>query len=551
MSSVSSPFFIPSFFAKYIDFIRDPDDPEFHPVRDVLERNLTTQLRKILFSAFVYGTLVIVCLGGVVWGLAYTTPNVIPIHYSSNEPVLEFPVDLLFYNFFMPLAFRLFKPGDGLHAMYRWCFRKSARLLRLTYFLFGERCIEEEGTLHLAPDSPHANLPIWRRPFLGLNADKDKVIPKSWSDIINGINPHSQKSTSASLRTMRKKKAHLTSSNQLTPNGRFVRAPATDRVKIPKGKSVFLDVTERNAREDNALDAGLYASESFQMVYIPPNLLTRIGLFILAIWTFAAVTGVGLTILPLMLGRVIFTWGIPEHVRTNDVYAFCIGIHVIGLVAYCITNARRLLLQAKGYMHRAPNHTGSLQSVLQAIKLGYAYGVMFVVCPLGMAALVELYIALPVHSYMNPTNAAHHVRIVEAWTLGLLYMRLAIQLSKSLLPNTRFVTALRAVLRRGYLDPDIRIITRAFLIPGVLILSTAIFGPPSVVRLLSSDGVDSVRRYRQSYPMLFAVGFVVRYAFVLRRGFRALKVRVRDDAYLMGERLQNYDGSGGRVWGRV
>ena len=57
-------------------FIRDPDDPEFHPVRDVLERNVTTQLRKIAFSALVYGALVIICLGAVVWGLALSLPSV-------------------------------------------------------------------------------------------------------------------------------------------------------------------------------------------------------------------------------------------------------------------------------------------------------------------------------------------------------------------------------------------------------------------------------------------------------------------------------------------
>ncbi|KAH0356764.1 hypothetical protein KCU81_g434, partial [Aureobasidium melanogenum] len=38
-------------------FIRDPDDPTFHPVRDVLERSVTTQLRKIAFSGLVYGGL--------------------------------------------------------------------------------------------------------------------------------------------------------------------------------------------------------------------------------------------------------------------------------------------------------------------------------------------------------------------------------------------------------------------------------------------------------------------------------------------------------------
>src|SRR5882757_4757599 len=98
----------------FADFIRDPDDPTFHPVRDVLERNVATQLRKILFSALVYGALVVICLGGVVWGLSFAFKGVLPIHWSSNEPVLEFPIDLLFYNFLMPLAVRFFKPSDGL-----------------------------------------------------------------------------------------------------------------------------------------------------------------------------------------------------------------------------------------------------------------------------------------------------------------------------------------------------------------------------------------------------------------------------------------------------
>ena len=129
----------------FSDFIRDPDDPTFHPVRDVLERNVATQLRKILFSALVYGGLVVICLGGVVWGLAYAFNGVLPIHWSSNEPVLEFPIDLLFYNFLMPLAVKFFKPSDGLHAMYSWWFRRCARMLRLTWFMFDERKLDEEG----------------------------------------------------------------------------------------------------------------------------------------------------------------------------------------------------------------------------------------------------------------------------------------------------------------------------------------------------------------------------------------------------------------------
>ncbi|KLU90380.1 RING finger membrane protein [Magnaporthiopsis poae ATCC 64411] len=166
-------------------FIRDPDDPEFHPVRDVLERNVTTQLRKILFSAFVYGALVMVCLGGVVWGLWASLPGVLPVHYSSNEPVLEFPLDLLFYNFLMPLAVKFFRPSDGLHAMYTWWFRCCARALRVTWFLFGERRIDEEGVLALGATSEARKLPFWRRLFLEVDDGMDH-----WAALPQTLVPH-------------------------------------------------------------------------------------------------------------------------------------------------------------------------------------------------------------------------------------------------------------------------------------------------------------------------------------------------------------------------
>lgn len=114
-------------------------------MRDVLERDIITQLRKIAFSALVYGGLVVICLGAVVWGLSYTFENVLPIHWSSNTPILEVPVDLLFYNFVMPVILRAIKPSDGLHNMYDWWFHKCARYLRLSQFLLGERNKDEEG----------------------------------------------------------------------------------------------------------------------------------------------------------------------------------------------------------------------------------------------------------------------------------------------------------------------------------------------------------------------------------------------------------------------
>lgn len=543
-------------------------------MRDVLERNLVTQLRKILFSAFVYGTLVVVCLGGVVWSLAWVAPAVLPIRYSSNEPILEFPVDLLFYNFVMPLAFRVFKPGDGLQRMYYWCFRKSARILRLTFFLFGERRVDEEGTLKMLPNSPHQNAPIWERMFLGLDRDKLRVIPKEWRDIVNGVTRKRGSSLPHELRYLRHKKTQLVRTGQLITDGRFVRAPASDRVKIPKGRRVFLDVNERGRRTDGLPDEGLHASEQFQMVYLPPNLLPRIFLFIILIWTFAAVTGVSLTIIPLIMGRALFKMVIPKNVHTNDIYAFCVGLHIFGALVYGAAYHRKLRIKIRAWKRRSPYvEKETWKNVLHASvdggKLIYAYTVTFVVFPVLLATMVELYISLPVHTIRSPPtveslkqsadagggSSQHNIRILELWTLGLLYMRMGTKLVRSFMRNTRFESAIRSIFRRGWLNPDLRTLTRAFVVPGIFVCGFAIFGPPFGVRvleLLDSAGlqvhegeaaVQRVKTYRQSYPILLCLGLLVKYFVTVRRGYKALKVKIRDDAYLMGERLQNYDGS--------
>lgn len=554
------------------DFIRDPDDPEFHPVRDVLERNLTTQLRKILFSAMVYGALVIVCLGGVVWGLSFTLPNVLPIHYSSNEPVLEFPVDLLFYNFLMPLAVNFFKPSDGLHVMYTWWFRKCARGLRLTSFLFGERRIDEEGSLQLTEGSPYQSLPWYKTLCLELD-DKNNVIPKTWQDTFEGGNARPVPPLPEEEMTrLRHKKAKLRDNGQLEESGRFVRAPASDRVKIPKGKKVFLTVTERDRRRDGLPDNDIYASDQYQVVYVPPNFRARVFLFILFIWLFAAFTGVGFTIIPLTLGRRIFKQLIPTHIKTNDIYAFSIGIYLLGTLAYSAFHMRSLVEKVRGWTVDVQKSIAEGHAVHRmasgakhASKLVYAYFFLLVVFPLLVSAFMELYLIIPLHTYMYPPTTSsetsgaevsrHTIRVIQAWVLGLLYLKLGARVITSLFHDTRLATAVGAVLRRGWLYPDVGVLTRAFVLPSMAVSAAAILGPPAITGFLMkynilvgpqpgvSEAGEAARVaiiYRQSYPVAATVALLIRHAIGLVKIFRGWTSRVRDEAYLIGERLHNF-----------
>lgn len=569
-------------------FIRDPDDPEFHPVRDVLERNVTTQLRKILFSAFVYGGLVVVCLGGVVWGLSLSLPSVLPIHYSSNEPVLEFPIDLLFYNFLMPFAVHFFKPSNGLHAMYTWWFRRCARALRITWFLFGERRVDEEGHLVLKADSPDRRLPFWRQRFLEVDAT-GQVVARGWRGIFEGGTGKRPAVKKEHMMFYNARKTALLQSGQLVSDGRFVRTPASDQVKIPKGSTVFLEVNEDNTRREgppDRPDTGLYSSNQYQLVYVPPHFRVRVFLFILSIWIFAAATGVSITIIPLVFGRWLFKLLIPAHIRTNDVYAFSIGIHVLGTATYALFRARSIYERAKERLAavvESVQQRDGVKRVSSAIartaRVMYTYFFVMAVFPLLAASLMELYALIPLHEVMygirwdgkpstqgKAANPVHTIRVVQAWTIGLLYLKLAMRITNTWFRGSRVSNAARAVIRRGWLDPDVSILTRSFIVPGLAVWLAAVAVPLLVAKSIVAQGLaealvdefgtapagapDQALRnvrlvliYRLSFPLtaLAIVGALTLWGMV--GVFGSWQMRIRDEAYLIGERLHNFGGT--------
>ncbi|EFW15607.1 hypothetical protein D8B26_002295 [Coccidioides posadasii str. Silveira] len=502
-------------------FIRDPDDPTFHPVRDVLERNVSTQLRKIGFSALVYGALVIICMGGVVWGLSLALNGVLPLHWSSNEPVLEFPVDLLLYNLVMPLAIRSIKPSDILHNMYEWWFQKCARLLRLTDFLFGQRQLDEEG--YYISKTWKQKL-LEGRAYFSQPTDNEEPTAKQVQDERNFVR-----------------------------DGKFVRAPASDQVRIPKGTQVFLEVNENNERIDGKPDHddGLHGktNEMFTRVYVPPRFRTRIGAFILLIWVFAATTGVCVTIIPLVIGRRMVSILFPENVPINDLYAFSAGLYCVGGIVYGLYHCRhwaiplrnqaiQLFYSPKNFLSKA------FKTMSYVFHLGYVFGAFLFLIPSLFAIITELYFLVPLHTYLN-REGTHIIHFVQDWTLGVLYMRM---MARLILRNetSRPAMALKAVIRNGWLHPDIKFATRAFIIPAALVTFVAVLTPLLIGFILNGTvfRADSAlvhsQVYRYSYPGFLSFVLLCWGSHLLRRQINVWRMSIRDDVYLIGERLHNF-----------
>ena len=450
--------------------------------------------------------------------------GVFPIHWSSNEPILPFPVDLLIYNFLMPGVLKFFKPSTGLKTIYRWWFRKCAKALRLTHFLFNEREKDEEG--HYA----------WRLTHSQIEPQTQHEGISTNTDVYQERNP------------------------RFIRDGRYVRAPASDQVRIPKGESTFVEVDEENNRIDGLPDndQGLHGRQSkmFSQVYIPPHFRLRIGAFIVLLWLFAATTGVGFTVVPLLFGRRVFAYLAPSHLRMNDIYAFAIGAYLLGGPLYLGIRYRATLVsrfQTNAVLR--PSHvafliTHAFRAALRAIRLFYFYGAFTFFLPSLVALLFEAYLNIPLNTYLTRGHPLHTIHFVTDWTLGVLYIKLAAKVI-SFYPRSRPAQALRALVNprnngSSWLDPDVRLATRAFILPSAVFTAVALVAPLGLGWVINAtrfgDAAEASRAiiFRYSYPAVFFLGLAFVSGKMLLNAINAWRTKVRDEVYLIGERLHNF-----------
>ena len=559
-------------------FIKDPDDPDFHPVRDVLDRNLYTQLRKIASSAFIYGALIIIGLGGIIWGIDHISPGVFPVRWISSNLSSDLPVNLIFYNILVPIIVKSFKPTKAWNIIFGWWFRRCAACLRLSDFLFGTKALEERGR-HV------------RRTWLDL-------FRREMGDVDSPM-------MAASLQVFEEQEDLRA---YFLWNGSYARVPASDSVKPPRGHSAFLPVDQHNNRLDGQYDHGFgchgYKDPQWTLVYIPPQFRLRIVTMMAAVWLFLAVAGCSATVLPLVMGRGIVGAVVNGVDRMCDIYAFSIGVAILPLPIYAYIYREMIKKQlddALAALRRSltARHLGCVS--IRLASLIYFYGTLSVIFPLILSLILQTYLWIPLHTYFTslaPTTASsspssplppHTIHLLQDWTLGLLYLRLIIKNTLAY-PGSRFARAMLMVIPyqhqgwKAWLNPNIWAFTRLWVLPigilaadilltpialGWMVLQTRIiirwiflmnnqnisarFGSPETANPSQEQLLSLIQAlvYRYSYTAVTCFFIALVTGIQGLQWFRGWKRRIRDEVYLIGERLHNYTGNREDKKGRV
>ena len=140
--------------------------------------------------------------------------------------------------------------------------------------------------------------------------------------------------------------------------------------------------------------------------------------------------------------------------------------------------------------------------------------------------------------------AEHTIHILQDYALGLVYLRIAGRLLIAA-PASRAAEAFRRITANGYLNPNVRLATRFFVLPTIVIAAVLLLLPPlyigtmlagikAVTSSLILSPEDETKLYRYCYPaaascIVFAFG-----GWELGKATSRWRSRIRDEVYLVG-----------------
>lgn len=484
-------------------FIKDPQDQNFHPIREILDRPALVHVRKLIVSGLMYGCVIAFSVGTVSTILRIFSRTIMPFRWKLREPLSVVPIDLLFLHLVLPYTMQYFRPRKLLkqNSVHVWKF--LAAQLRLSSYLFGGRHPEEEvDYMHSLVFGPQTH---------GLGAARA---------------------------------------------GTFRRVPNSDNIALVKGQSATVQVDEEgrpvNPKELRLMQVQDAEAEKnkrnvkddYTIVYMPPYFRYRVFAFIGAVWTICSLVLASALAIPVLVGRIFFKLFVPHQV--HDGYAFVAGFYLLWTCLLVSTAVDRM------DRHRQRRGAGGgradlalyfvKRSVLWGAQATYMALSLGVVIPILIAVVVELYVILPVRHELHP-EVQPRIRIVDMWALGLIFTKVLLRVQR-VQPMGQIARGVDAIRRNGWTNPDPIKATKEVIGPLTVGLLGMILLPPTAVwAALRITGLkmDETFILLHVYPGICTFTATV---LALRAAYEVVNSwsqTVRDKEFLVEMRLQNLE----------
>ncbi|WFC95437.1 RING-type E3 ubiquitin transferase [Malassezia brasiliensis] len=480
-------------------WMRDAADPDFHPIREIVETRTPLQLRRIWDSVLMYGAVLVLVIGLGLRAACAALPGVLPLHWHPQRPVLHVPIDLILVHFGLRVAVKRTRLAHHAHRAFRAWWIAASKRLRLSAFLMGDEQPGERG-----------------------------FVPATWVDRV---------------RHFVVPRTHPEHDPRFVHNGGYARVPADDH-PAPDAQ-LIIPTNAAGIPIDAAAQAAFEAQQraivqmkeraAYTIVYLPPHLYGRIVALIVMLWLSCAVVSVAAFVTPLVVGRTIAS--LCGRHGMHDVYAIMLGLMALvaaTLVRHCVTQLR------------LPGERRLAKGAAATARVAYVL--------LAFGTLVPFLVGLVAHQYVVPTqrtiDGVPQLNVFHAWALGVVAMNCALLVILTVFPDDYpMLWDAYDFLHHGRIwRINVAHATRYALLPMLATLLLALVAPYLVATAAlvlggklgaPADVQQRILRLANAAVLLVALGVVAARALPSRLGIWTDVLR--DELFLESTELCNYN----------
>ncbi|XP_046441490.1 E3 ubiquitin-protein ligase MARCHF6-like isoform X3 [Daphnia pulex] len=485
-------------------FLRNLNDPDFNPVQEMIHLPIVRHLRQFAASLVIFGTIVFLMLWVPIRILQKGMPNFLPYYIvnSTDTQVSEYSLELLLLQVIMPCLLEQNHARQWLlYGLRMWCLAVSW-LLGLRSYLLGDVSSSSES----GEGQPHHNN---QGVVIGENGEEEEEDDDNEQ---NDVQHHQMDQPAAPAEP--------------------VAAPPAQEENILLGGIPF-----RNGGLGAAHQALLQREGPAGYVpYLrPPVFFIRIILLLFIMCISLSVASTIFLTLPVWIGRFLMEtfYGAGPH---HELYTAFAGLYFCWLVLRGIHVFSHLV--PRGWSNvfvRIKSYT------ILVLKCTVAFSLLLGVIPLLFGLLLDLVVVVPLRVAVNQSPI---FSLSQDWSLGVLYTKIVCGLTM-MSPDWWLKHSLEKLYQDGIRRMNLTFVLCELAIPAIVTLGLALALPYVVAHSIVPFFVPSRQLRaliaRRVYPSFLVVILLMVFSVWQLKQFKRLYEHIKNDKYLVGRRLVNYN----------
>ncbi|XP_069958511.1 E3 ubiquitin-protein ligase MARCHF6 isoform X2 [Cherax quadricarinatus] len=474
-------------------FLRNLNDPDFNPVQEMIHLPIVRHTRRFLASMVIFGSTVLLMLWLPIKIIHGLWPSFLPYHItlSSDTPVSELSLELLLLQVILPALLEQGHTRVWLKLLVRhWCAAVS-HILGLRSYLLGDVALDVQGGgVVIGGDTGGGAGEV------GAGAAPQVEVEEPAEGIVNPVVGGGG-------------------------GGGAGGGGAADALAGGLG-AAHQALLQRDG------------PTGFQAYVRPRWFGVRIlGLVIMMCISLTAASIMCLT-LPVLVGRQCMYLALGDT-KVHELYTGACGLYL------CLLGIRGITLLASWIMLGWTQVIVRLrQWGIMGTKVLIALVVVAVVVPLMVGVLMELVIVIPLRVPLHQTPILF---LWQDWALGVLYTKIMCALVM-MGPNWWLKTNLEHIYLGGVRGLDLNLLVGQTALPVIACLGACLTVPyvtaHSIAPLVAPPNA-LILVERRIYPALLVITLLSSLIIMQVVQFTRLYEHIKNDKYLVGRRLVNYD----------